>query len=211
MSKLHKQILPHKSYLLLQKIRKNESFRNFYLAGGTALALQIGHRKSYDFDFFSEKEFSSTLLTKFDKPYEVIALHNNSIELIKDETKVMFMFFGFKLMKPLLKIENVIMANPIDIGLMKLLALQGRSTRKDIVDLYFIDKLIIKLEGLLKLFESHYPKESFNSYKSLKMLIDESELNKEPMPRMMMQCNWDEALKLVKQKIALHMKNLLLG
>jgi len=54
--------LPLAQRKLLARLEPVEWLTPFYLAGGTALALQLGHRQSVDFDFFSEKEFDSRLL-----------------------------------------------------------------------------------------------------------------------------------------------------
>ncbi len=70
------------------------------------------------------------------------------------------------------------LADPIDIGLMKLLALEGRTTRKDVIDLYFIHQKIIKLPRLLEIFDSFYPKEKCNTCKSISKLLNIDELEK---------------------------------
>jgi hypothetical protein len=208
---LQKQVLPDYSFELFEYIKNQSDFETFYLAGGTALSLILGHRISVDLDFFTDQEFLTNIITNLskNKQCEVLSLHNNSIELIIDKTKVFFFYFGFSLKYPLIKFNKLELANPIDVGLMKLLALQGRTTRKDIVDLYFIDKKVIKLEKLLEIFENHYPKESFNSYNSLKVLLNIDELQFDPMPIMLIKSNWDKMLNLVTAKIATHVKNLL--
>jgi hypothetical protein len=206
---LKKETLPKHSFKLLQEIASIKTFEEFYLAGGTALALQIGHRESIDLDFFTGKEFKTAILSKFPTTYQVVSLNDNSIELIAERTKVFFFYFAFPLYKDLINVEGIRFADPVDIGLMKLLALQGRTTRKDIIDLYFIDKEIMPLEELLQLFEKHYPSESFNSYNSLKTILSTSTLENQPMPKMMKEVNWDECLELVTRKVTGHIKNLL--
>lgn len=94
---MNNHILPTYSLDLLCEISSNPHFADFYLAGGTALSLQLGHRISIDLDFFSESEFSANLVDQLKKPYEVISLHNNSIELILDNTKIFFFRFSFPL------------------------------------------------------------------------------------------------------------------
>lgn len=206
---LHKKIIPPFSFDLLQDIQGDDNFERFYLAGGTALALQLGHRISIDLDFFTAKEFKSNQVNFLDKPYEIISCFDNSIELIKDDTKVFFFYFGFPLKYDLVEVEGLYLANNIDIGLMKLLALQGRTTKKDIIDLFFIDQEVIPLEELLVLFETHYPKDSFNSYQSLKKLINTSDLEGQPLPRMFKEFDWEIALSLVQSKVAAHIRQLL--
>ncbi len=205
----HKQVATTETLTILQSVMDNPAFSEFYLAGGTALALQLGHRLSIDLDFFSAQEFSANLTQQLKLPYQANQLGPNSIEIFITEVKIMFFYFGFPLLHPLVYERQIRMANPIDIGLMKLLALQGRNTRKDIIDLYFIDQEVIPLEELLITFEKHYPKDSFNSYQSLKGLFHEEYLLQEPMPRMLVECDWNEAYALVKDKLALHIRKLL--
>ncbi|HEC65605.1 MAG TPA: hypothetical protein ENI23_09935 [bacterium] len=206
MKSLHKQVVSKRTYKLLQDITQNRYFKEFYLVGGTALALQIGHRVSEDLDFFSQDEFKSNIIKKIKKSHEIVSLHDNSIEVIIENTKVFFFYFAFPLLNKIRKTESIRMADPIDIGLMKLLALQGRTTKKDIIDLYFIDKEVIELEDLLERFEKRYPKESFNSYKSLKTLLDYSSLDSEKLPRVIKRVNWKKVSDLVSSKVSKHLK-----
>ncbi|MBU0975914.1 MAG: nucleotidyl transferase AbiEii/AbiGii toxin family protein [Patescibacteria group bacterium] len=207
---LYKLVLSKQSLDLLSTINSIEDYDNFYLAGGTSLALQIGHRKSIDLDFFSPQEFKSSIIHSFGQKYEITSLHDNSIELTSKNTRLFFFFFAFPLYKKIVVKENIRLAHPIDIGLMKLLALQGRTAKKDIIDLYFLNKYIIRLGALLKIFEKHYPKESFNSYDSLKTLLDPAVLETQPMPVMLKKCTWKKCYDLVKEKVSNHIKMIVL-
>ncbi|BCX13574.1 MAG: hypothetical protein KatS3mg085_106 [Candidatus Dojkabacteria bacterium] len=209
--KIFNEVLPDYSFDLFQKISTNSSFNNFYLAGGTSLALQLGHRESIDLDFFTNEPFTTSIMNSFPAKYEVIRLFDNSIEIFAQDTKIMFFYFAFPLYKPLMKHKGMKLAHPIDIGLMKLLALQGRTTKKDIIDLYFIDQKIIALEKLLEIFEKIYPKEGFNSYSSIKLLFDENLLKSEPLPKMFHEINWEECFELVTSKVLQHINKLLNG
>jgi hypothetical protein len=61
-SDLYTDVLPENQLSLLKMLAEQEFIRNFYLAGGTALALQIAHRRSLDFDFFTDADFNTTSL-----------------------------------------------------------------------------------------------------------------------------------------------------
>ena len=131
------------------------SFKDdFYLAGGTALALQIGHRYSNDFDFFTKNSFSSWEL--FKKLKEVfVGLKMVKVQeekdtltvLIDEKIKISFFGYPYDLIEPVIKTEFINLASVEDIGAMKLSAITGRSVLKDYVDLYWIIQKI----GLLKL------------------------------------------------------------
>ena len=206
--KLHKEVISEKLNSLLESINSKPSFEDFYLVGGTALALFLGHRKSIDLDFFSQNEFTTSLTHNIKEHYKVISLNRNSIELEIKGAKILFLYFAFPLYSEKLVFDNIRFASPIDIGLMKLLSLQGRTTKKDIVDLFFIDKEILDLSELLDVFENHYPKESFNSYDSLKNLLDKSFLYGQPDPNMIKQCEFKECLSVVSKKVSKHIRKL---
>lgn len=122
------------------------SFRNdFYLAGGTALALQIGHRDSIDFDFFTKNSFSSWELFKKLKEIftglEMVKVQEEKdtlAVLIDEKIKISFFGYPYDLIKPLIKSEFINLASIEDIGAMKLSAITGRSVLKDYVDIYWI-------------------------------------------------------------------------
>ena len=206
---LHKETLREESFQLLQFINSHIDFKQFYLAGGTSLSLQIGHRESIDLDFFTQEEFSSNIINSLNKEYKAIGLHNNSIEVIIDNTKIFFFYFAFPRFKSLKIINQIRFADPIEVGLMKLLALQGRTTRKDIIDLYFIDREIIPLEELLEIFQNHYPKEKFNNVDSLKSLLNNDIFDMQPMPKMLKEFDWDESKAHVVEKLIKYLSKLI--
>ena len=206
---IHTKVLPEHSYKLLIEIQKDQNFSNFYLAGGTSLALQIGHRESIDLDFFTATQFESNIISSITRDKQVLSLNKNSVELIVDDTKLFFFYFAFPLLRPTKLINSVRYADPIDIGLMKLLALQGRSTKKDIIDLYFIHTQVMPLADLLQIFEQHYPKESFNSYSSFKKLLNLSYIESQPTPKMFGKFDWDSAKDLVVDELTRHIRSLI--
>jgi len=206
---MFKKTLSPKTFQLLKKICRNHKFNNFYLVGGTALALQLGHRKSGDLDFFSRTEFEASLTKELEKygKTNVIVATTNTIEVKINSTRLFFMFFGYPLYKKIQKKEEIRIANPIDIGLMKLMCLTSRQTKKDIIDLYFIDREVILLEDLLEILDKHIPEESFNKYSAAKELLNPDKFGEQPMPVMLKEVKWEEAYELVSAKIT----NYLLG
>jgi len=146
--------------LPLFKLLKND----FYLAGGTALALQIGHRDSVDFDFFSENDFDTGDL--FEKLKEIFK--NNKVQRVQDEKntltivvdddiKLSFFAYKYPLLNSLISEKYIKLASVEDIACMKLAAIVSRSTEKDYVDLYFILRNNNKLSELLKLSKEKFP------------------------------------------------------
>ena len=128
-------------------------FKTFYLVGGTALALQIGHRLSVDFDMFSFDPLSEHLLQKIKRvfvgsPLELTYRAVNQINLIISGVKVTFFHFPYPVIKPFVIYDKVALASIEEIAAMKAFALGQRASYKDYVDWYFMLS-----EGLINLGE----------------------------------------------------------
>ncbi|NLE33504.1 MAG: nucleotidyl transferase AbiEii/AbiGii toxin family protein [Bacteroidales bacterium] len=139
---MHKETLSEKQKELLPLIRQFS--REYYLAGGTAVALHIGHRRSIDFDLF---KFSSLNHKRnIDKiaglrlPYEVTWREAGQMNVTVGDVKLTFLEYPFHIL-PKRKFDNIIkIPELIDLAAMKAYALGRRSKWKDYVDLYFILK-----------------------------------------------------------------------
>lgn len=135
----------------------------FYLAGGTGLALQLGHRDSADFDFFSENHFDTsafyTHLKETLRGTDVLKVleEKDSLTVVAaGEIRLSFLRYPYKLLEPRISEENLQIASIKDIGCMKLSAVVSRAVEKDFVDLFFIIKEI-PLSELLKLARQKMP------------------------------------------------------
>lgn len=120
-------------------------FQDFYLAGGTALALQIGHRVSVDFDLFSFHELSPNLLQKIKKVFtgSKITLTYRAPEqlnLLIDGVKFTFFHFPYPLVTPLVRYKKIPLASIRELAVMKAFAIGKRLAYKDYVDWYFLLK-----------------------------------------------------------------------
>jgi predicted nucleotidyltransferase component of viral defense system len=128
----------------------------FYLAGGTALSLQIGHRRSVDFDFFSvtdeidEKSRKEIIAGISSFPMQIIESVGGNLLVLVDSIRVGFFSYGYPLVDEPIHCENAHLASLNDIGLMKCDALISRGSRKDFYDLFFIARYI-QFDDLLKL------------------------------------------------------------
>lgn len=139
-------------------------FKNdFYLAGGTALALQIGHRDSVDFDFFTKKDIRTEDL--FDRLKEIFKDHKilkiqeekNTLTVLADsDIKISFFTYKYELLNDLIDEENFRLASIEDIACMKLSAICSRASNKDYIDLYYILKNI-QLDTLLQKASKKFP------------------------------------------------------
>lgn len=134
---------------------------DFYLAGGTGLALQIGHRISEDFDLFTNRRFDNTqLLRRVEEVFhehDIVQLQNEeqTLTLMMHKVKISFLFVEPVPVTPLLESEYFRIASVPEIGVFKLIATL-RAAFKDYVDLFFILQQY-PLHDLFALARKKYP------------------------------------------------------
>jgi hypothetical protein len=161
MNTLHWETITPNMRLLLIEFNQSEVGQLFYLAGGTALALQLGHRISVDLDFFSPTEDIPSMrdpLMKVLQPFDPLladAAWGNLVFLARG-VRVGFYSYGYRLVEAPLEAAGVRLASIEDIGLMKLDALLARASRKDFHDLYVICQRI-PIRQLLAYAPRKYP------------------------------------------------------
>ena len=157
----------------------------FYLAGGTGLALQIGHRDSVDFDFFRGGSFDTNKL--FEKARTIFAGHDlekiqdadQTLSLLVDKTvRISFFSYPYKLIENSSRDDYFIFASIADIGCMKLSSITGRASNKDYVDIYFILHNI-RLAELLEKIKVKFPE--LNNANILKGLVYFDDVTQEPL------------------------------
>ncbi len=119
-----------------------ESFhREYYLVGGTAIALQIGHRESIDFDMFKKNNVNISKIAlrikSYNLDYKLIYKDANSFHLIIDGVKITFFQYPFDIPTKV-RFGKLQMPNLLHLAAMKAYAIGRRAKWKDYVDLYFI-------------------------------------------------------------------------
>lgn len=151
---MHYEALDEKRRALLPALGAFKE--DFYLAGGTALALQIGHRVSVDFDFFTEKDFDAEELYErvrkaFGEAVRTQESRNTLAVIVEDDVRISFMTYRYPLLGAWVETEHLRLASVPDIGCMKLGAIVSRSELKDYTDIFFILKNLSLTELLIKL------------------------------------------------------------
>jgi hypothetical protein len=148
---------------LLTEIGQMPFIGRFYLAGGSALALRLGHRISVDLDFFSDvdevgDDSRAEIVAAFRQRRTTEVLENVFGNLLMEieDTHVGFFSYGYPLLEPPAEVSGVRVAGLLDIGMMKLDALISRGARKDYYDLYFIAQQM-PLEEMLHQGPVKYP------------------------------------------------------
>jgi hypothetical protein len=183
----------------LQALAGKEFLQNFYLGGGTGLALQLGHRVSADLDFFS----LTRRLTAVDR-HAIVGWLTSQPEssLIHEEegtlhfrlrgARVSFLHYPYRLLRPPRRWRGILIAHPLDIGLMKLGALIGRGSRKDFLDLYALAHHRYPLPHLLRLAPRKFPHAKELPAHVLKALVYFEDAERERMPRLLTPMAWPE-------------------
>ena len=139
---MHKEILNEAQIRLLPMLKTFSD--DFGLVGGTALALQIGHRRSIDFDLFTDKIFDpDKIRNKIRKAFEIqstIVETPEELTIVVSDVKLTFLTYPFEINYSEI-LEGVIkMPNVLALSAMKAFALGKRAKWKDYVDLFFILK-----------------------------------------------------------------------
>jgi hypothetical protein len=168
------------------------------LAGGTGLALQLGHRVSEDFDLFRTTPFSADRLARGlgeIGDLEVLQDEEHTLTVILSGVKISFFSAPESFLFPTAPYSFFEIADPRDIALMKLAAVSGRGSRKDFVDLYTILRGGLSLEQCLDWLPKRYGEGRVNAYHVLKSLTYFEDAEREPMPRMLEPFDWSECTR----------------
>jgi len=184
------------------KLMNEETFEGFALAGGTALALQLGHRNSVDIDMFGHSEINSTLfydkLSHFGEVTERQSSQNIYISEI-NKIKVDFVNYSrFSQIDEIIEIDGIRMFTPKEIAAMKLNAIAGRGSRKDFIDLYFLLKTF-SLEEMIDFYRQKYTDSS--EFMMLKSLSYFEDADSQFEPQVFQEFDWNECKKLILSEI----------
>jgi len=173
----------------------------FYMAGGTALALQLGHRTSLDFDFYTTRKFDSRKLREdldqIFKKIEEVYIAEDTLVLSIEDIGVSFLKYPYPLIRSYQKINNILIASPEDIAAMKILAISQRGRRRDFIDIYFLMQkfTVNQMMGFVK---EKYP--MFNIYLGLQGLTYFADADQDPEKgryRLLKKVKWNEIKKFI--------------
>lgn len=182
---------------LLKKIMKEEIFSNYFLVGGTSLALQIGHRNSVDIDLFGNQEINHDLFFKLLNTFGKTEISKSSKNILITEVegiKVDFVNYQYQLLENPIEIDGIRMLSKKDIAAMKLNAITGRGSKKDFIDLYFLLQEF-SLKQMIGFYnQKYFDGSEFLLYKSLNY-FEEADI--QPQPKVFKEFDWDEAKKYI--------------
>ncbi len=191
---------------VLRELMKNPLLSEFYLVGGTAFALQIGHRISVDIDLFTNVTFDSiTLSAELKEKYNFKGSLNRGYFLqgqIKD-IKVDILKYPYKPSNNLIEIDGIRMIMLADIASMKMAAITNRGRKRGFIDLYFMLKYY-SMKQIIEWYQQKYNTEIFMLLQSLVYFEDadnDIDLN------MIIPINWEEVKKEIKTEVQKYLKS----
>ena len=210
MPNLRLEILPASQRRLWAELQKNSRFlkdHRYYLAGGSALALQIGHRQSVDFDFFSQQKDLGRPAEKWLRGFKGSRIREGDAETLHAEIRaVKVSFIGayrYPLLEPASDHGGIRIAGLLDIALMKLLAVTHRATMRDYLDLAILLRDHFDLGELLQASLRKYGK-NFNVMIPLRALVAFSDIDPET-PVLLdrnLKASWQKILRAAVKKAA---------
>jgi hypothetical protein len=192
---LHRETVTPELFNVLQRLSSSADLKSFRLVGGTAISLQLGHRKSIDIDFFSNESVDKRRLRQVIQSLfpgtEIFLSEHNLVAEVNNVRVELYDEWLLPFKKPCIEVEGIRLTALEDLAAFKLSAITGRREKKDYIDLFVLFK---KLETSIVLdnFKSYDP---LMSPKSILFALDEVSTaieNKSPMPEMLMKVDWSE-------------------
>lgn len=186
----------------------------WYLAGGTALTLQVGNRKSYDLDFFTQKSVfnQNNLLSHFIGNTEWITeiKEKNTVHGELFGAKVSFIANPFFIPKhEIIRYGMVRILQPIDIAVMKLIAVSQRGKKRDFFDLYWCANNLESMETTIRRLPDQYPTVAHDYHHILKSLVYFDDAENDPEPTIFFKANWKTVKNYFKKEIPIIARKLI--
>ncbi len=212
----HLDVLPEETRQALETLAETSWLKDssWYLAGGTALAMTVGHRSSVDLDFFTtEGSFSTASMT------ERLSMLEWTTDILKEDTiygrlhgaQVSFIAYPFFVPRvPKLQYGNVAVLTPKDIAVMKIVAVSQRGRKRDFIDLFWYCTHEESLETVLRRLPDQYPSVAHDYHHILKSLVYFADAEEDPMPDLHFKTDWKTIKQYFLREVPKAMQSLVL-
>ena len=192
---------------LLKAISAQPEIKQLRLVGGTALALQYGHRQSVDLDFFGKlPEDKDELIDVVRRVGEVTVLNRSKIilQMVVNQVKVDFVDYSrYPWIDEPVQGNGFVLASDKDIAAMKINAIMGRGTRKDFIDLYVLLQHY-SLPQIMNFYRQKYPE--FSEYRALLSMTYFDDAEMQDMPLMFIDTPWESMRTSIIQAVEAYQK-----
>lgn len=192
---MHPKVLRPEGWAVVRELTRVGLLEGWTLAGGTGLAIQIGHRISDDLDFFRAGDFDPVSMLASLAELGRVRVQTRTAGTLHatiDGLRVSFLAAQAPLLFPGIAYRGMTLADPRDIAVMKVLAIGGRGSRKDFVDLYFLLRSGIPLEAIFEWTGRRFRSIDYNEQHLLRSLVWFEDAETEPMPRLIRKAAWKE-------------------
>lgn len=187
---------------LLKLLASQPELAQTRLVGGTALALQYGHRQSIDLDFFGVLPEDKEELVEMTKRAGNVLVTNRTkmiVQTIVNQVKVDFVDYSrYAWIDEPVQGDGFILASDKDIAAMKVNAIIGRGTRKDFIDLYVLLQHY-SLAEIMEFYKRKYPE--FSEYRALLSMTYFEDAEMQDMPKMFIDTSWENMKSTIIQAV----------
>lgn len=194
-AKFHREVLAPDQAVVMSKVAEVSRSWDAYLAGGSALALQLGHRRSLDFDWFTQRTIDPASLLKDVKSLglPVQVRQNDEGTFLGHVGGVDFSVFRYPygLVTTPVPFEGCHLASLEDIAAMKMTAVVQRATKRDYVDLHVLfEKGRVALSDVVATMQKKFS--GIDPSTALRALVYFNDVEGQPMPEMLAKISWDD-------------------
>jgi len=154
----------------------------FYLAGETGLALQLGHRRSDDMDFFSDRLFNTDAMLSLIPVDKVLFTALGTVHCEIKDIRISLLYYDVPLIHSPLSWHGINVAHLKDIVAEKIKSISQRGSKKDFIDLYAMLKMRHSVPEVFEFFKERFTRSDINFYHVLKSLTFFEDAEQEPLP-----------------------------
>lgn len=200
---MHPEILAAKTASCFQRLKSESFLKSFYLGGGTAVALLLGHRQSVDLDFFSSSRINTLQLQQNLSSCGNFILDQESPGTLHgslDQVKFSFLEYSYSLLQPPLIYEGIAVANRQDLCCMKLEAIASRGKKRDFFDVYALAQEGHSLNEMLLWFQKKYQSIHYNQLHLIKSLVYFDDAEPDPDPLLLKPMKWSEVKRFFRHE-----------
>jgi hypothetical protein len=207
------ETIPPDTRHLLERLGQLPTVAPFYLAGGSAIALHLGHRISVDLDFFTpQDDYEAEPLVQQLQGVGNLMIRQQSrgtLNATLEGTLISFFVYPYPLLEEIQTVWNIRVAGLLDLALMKLVAIGQRGAKRDFVDLYQICHSKYELDDLLQRVPDKFPNVTYPSYLLLRALAYFEDAEPDSMPPMLTTLEWTDVRRFFEAEVHRLMSTLL--
>lgn len=213
---MYTNVLPGITATGLKKLGEIHLLRQAYLAGGTAVALQLGHRISHDLDFFTDQQFDEHIVAPLleEQGLTDVTLERKTILGNFEGVSFSYFYYKYPLLAAVHTFEGIRIVDLLDSAGMKIDAISTRGIRRDFIDLYAIMRArSLPLADVLALYRKKYAMQRDMVTHALRSLVyfDDAEGPQDRPLELLQPIDWEEVKKFFRDEVERASRSLLEG